>query len=103
MNHPKVCWKLLPISISSSPDLVKKSSPKIAREFAKKVEDYINEHSQQNSVNVFVYSDIAYKTGVSKKIVKDLLVPKGGSSDGITVINQQVESINKKWEQFCVP
>lgn len=77
-----------PITLSVPSSLRKRRLPaSILREYATRIENYLNSHSQNEPVCVFDYYQLATELGIDKKIIKAFLAPIGGGSNGITINN----------------
>jgi len=80
-----------PISVPTPKRLPKRYHPAAGRECAKEIEDYINEQAKDSRVTVLNYFEIAGAIGIGNEIVRLCLMPLGGSRDGITINNPQLE------------
>ena len=70
---------------------IKHIHPSIAREYHKKIEDYINEVAKESPVTVLNYSEIADATGYDKELVTLCLKPLTASYGGITIVNPSLK------------
>jgi len=66
---------MYPITARTSAKFVKKFTPGIAREYAKNVQDYVNNLAKDKPVTVINYYEIATALGISEKFVRELLSP----------------------------
>ncbi len=80
-----------PISVPVSSQIAKKYSPKMERELANKIENYINENSKYVDATTFDYMLISRELGISEGIIKEYLCPLSGSRSSITVNNPENE------------
>ena len=80
-----------PIRLSIPASLKKlKLPPSILREYATRIEDFLNAGSQAKPESGFDYFEIADKLGIDKEVIKRFLAPIGGGSNGITIINRSL-------------
>ncbi len=83
---------IYPIILSVPSSLIKRKIPRsILREYAKRIENYLNNLALYESVSVVDYHLIAGELGIDKKIIKAFLAPIGGGSNGITINNPKVK------------
>jgi hypothetical protein len=84
-----------PIQLSSTPATLKKRKlpHTTCREYATRIEDYLNRNSQKHFVSKFDYFQIASDLGIEKEIIKAYLAPKGGGLNGITITNPKANEL----------
>ena len=80
-----------PISVAVSNQIAQKYSPKIEREIAIKIENYINENSRYIAVATFDFKNISRELGIPISIIIEYLCPLSGSRNGITIKNPEYE------------
>ena len=80
-----------PISVAVSSQIAQKYSPKMERELAIKIENYINENSRYIAVATFDFKNISRELGIPISIIIEYLCPLGGSRNGITIKNPEYE------------
>lgn len=80
-----------PIRLSVPSSLIKRRIfGSILREYATRIENFLNARSQTQPVSVFGYHEISAELGIEKEIIKTFLAPKGGGSNGITIKNSNL-------------
>lgn len=82
-----------PISLSVPSSLTKRRlSASIGREYATRIENYLNDHCQNEPECEFDYGQLANELGIDKKTIKRFLAPIGGGSNGITISNPKLKN-----------
>ena len=82
-----------PITLSVPSSLTRRRLPgSILREYATRIENFLNTRSQAQAVSVFDYNEISAELGIATEIIKAFLAPRGGGSNGITIRNPKRNS-----------
>lgn len=81
-----------PVHIPISTKLAKDLSPTLAREYRKRIQDYLNEQAKNSHETVLTYLKIADRTGLDTDTVRLFLKPITASYGGITIVNPDVKN-----------